>query len=100
MKLSKSSIAKLEKIQAATVITSKAEVKFQDKIVLSGQTDPLSGLAKLIGKTKSGNFSYVMTTEEGSFKFFSTAELESLVLEDRVFGEQTLPDGKTLLWLN
>jgi hypothetical protein len=100
MRLSQRIVAKLKEKQAATVVTSVAQVTFQDQIVLSSQTDPISGLAMLIGKTKSGNFSYVLTTEEGSFKFFSTEELDNLVLEDRVFGEQVLPDGKKLLWLN
>lgn len=100
MKSKKANFAALKKAQASAVITSKAEITMQQKIVLAGKTDPLTGVVMPIGKTKSGNHAYVMTTEDGSFKFYSTEQLDTDELEDAIFGEQVLPDGKSLFWLN
>lgn len=100
MKLKNADYTALKKAQASAVITSKAEVNLQQQIVLAGKTDPMTGVVMPIGKTKSGNFAYVMTTKQGSFKFYSTEELDSDLLEDAIFGEQVLPDGKSLFWLN
>ena len=100
MKLKTADVTALKKEQQQAIITSKAEIKMEKQIVLAGKTDPISGVVMPIGKTKSGNHAYVMTTKSGSFKFYSTEQLDTDVLEDAIFGEQTLPDGKSLFWLN
>ena len=89
--------ANLAKKQEEEVIIPKGEITFLDQIELSAQSDPITGLAKLIGKTKSGNFRYVMTTKDGHFKFYSKEELKDLKVKDHSFGIQALEDN-TLYW--
>ena len=89
--------ATLAKKQELEVIIPKGKITYQDKIELSGQSDPTTGLAKLIGKTKSGNFRYVMTTKDGHFKFYAKEELDDLKIQDHPFGIQAVDDGE-LYW--
>jgi hypothetical protein len=89
--------ATLAKKQESEVLIPKGEITFQDQIELSAQSSPLTGLAKLIGKTKSGNFRYVMTCEQGHFKFYSKEELNSTQIDSHPFGIQQVDNG-TLYW--
>ena len=87
----------LAKKQESEVITPKGEITYQDKIELSAQSSPITGLAKLIGKTKGGNFRYVMTTKDGHFKFYAKEELKSNQIDAHPFGIQAVDDGE-LYW--
>ena len=101
MKSKKADYAGLKKAQASAIVTSVAKVDFKDQIVLAGKTDPITGVVYFIKKTKNGNFRYAMTSDEGTFQFMSTTELDQEVLhKDIIFGEQVLPDGTKLLWYN
>lgn len=83
--------------QEEEVIIPQGKITYLDQIELSAQSDPITGLAKLIGKTKTGNFRYVMTTNDGHFKFYSKEELKDLKVKDHSFGIQALEDN-TLYW--
>ena len=104
MALSAAQLKSLVKKQEEEVIIPEGTIDFVDSIELSAQSPQLSGLAKLIGKTKSGNLRFVMTTKDGHFKFYSKEELESPQVIDHSFGIQTIKeldeDGKAkkLYW--
>lgn len=92
------SIAQLKKLAAERIIIPSATIQFQDEIELSAQSDPITGVAtKLPGKTKNGSFRYILTTENGLFRFYSKEELPE-VIENHSFGIQKLDDGKELYW--
>lgn len=89
--------ANLARKQEEQVIIPQGEITYLDQIELSAQSSPITGLAKLIGKTKSGNFRYVMTTNDGHFKFYSKEQLADLKIREHSFGIQALEDN-TLYW--
>ena len=94
----------LAKVQEAELSTPSMEMKFEEKIKISGFTNPVTGLAKFISLTESGNFKYALTTGPKSHQFFfSKKELTDLKLTNKKFGVQLLTDEqsgkeKTLYW--
>lgn len=89
---------KLDKIQSEEIqapngvmnLVSAADIK------ISAQSQPLSGVAKLMGKTKSGNFKYILTcgTDQHA-PFYSKEELKSNRIDKHSFGIQLLTDDKS-----
>lgn len=98
MALTAAQITSLTKKQEKEVITPEGDITYLDTIELSAQSPALSGLAKSLGKTKTGNYRMVMTTKDGHFKFYSNEELTDGPIVNHSFGIQQLADGKTLYW--
>ena len=88
----------LLKKQAKGIIEAKGTITFLDQIELSVKSEPLSGLIKQVGETKTGCFIYAFTGDEGHFKFYSQKELEEDEVNEHAFTISTTKDGKTFNW--
>jgi hypothetical protein len=88
------------KLRNTQVKVEDVNINYSDSIVVSGKSDPQSGALYFIGQTRSGNFSYTLTTQSGSFKFYSKKELEGELLHEATFGQYVTPDGTKMLFLN
>jgi hypothetical protein len=90
MALTPAKLKKLEAKRASDIISTTGEINFQDKIELSAQSEPLSGVLTDRGKTKGQNFRYILTCDQGSFYFYSKTALDvTKPVEDHSFGIQT-----------
>lgn len=91
--------ALLTLVQAQELQVPTGTMEFSGELKLSALSQPLTGVAKLVSKTKSGNYKYAFTigSKQHAF-FFSKEELTNLQISDHKFGIQALPDGKTLYW--
>lgn len=89
----------LEQVQQEELQVPTGTMEFAGELKLSAISQPLTGVAKFISKTKSGNYKYAFTigSKQHAF-FFSKEELTNLQISDHKFGIQALPEGKTLYW--
>ena len=89
----------LAQVQEEELQVPTGTMEFVAELKLSATSQPITGLAKLISRTRSGNYKYAITVGSGIHQFFfSKEELTDLRLTNHEFGIQALPDGKTLYW--
>lgn len=91
--------ALLEQIQQEELQAPTGVMELVAELTFSATSQPLTGVASFVAKTKSGNFKYAFTAGRGQHAFFyAKEELTNLRLTNHEFGIQSLPDGKTLYW--